>query len=150
MRQINFGLIFSFGLITVFFTLANTNPTTVHVLPGVEYTLPLAGLLLLAAGLGAVSAWFFAAWTGMLNNVEQFSKANEYEAQQCGSRNWRPTSAVTAPPLKPSWASSPQPPSARPVPRATTTTRRRSPMPAARPEAALATPVEDRYLAGKG
>ena len=82
MRQINFGLIFSFGLITVFFTLANTNPTTVHVLPGVEYTLPLAGLLLLAAGLGAVSAWFFAAWTGMLNNVEQFSKANEYEAQQ--------------------------------------------------------------------
>ena len=82
MLQINFGLIFSFGLITVFFTLANTSPTTVHVLPGVEYTLPLAGLLLLAAGLGAVSAWFFAAWTGMLNNVEQFSKANEYEAQQ--------------------------------------------------------------------
>ena len=30
MRQINFGLIFSFGLITVFFTLANTSPTTVH------------------------------------------------------------------------------------------------------------------------
>ena len=45
MRQINFGLIFSFGLITVFFTLANTSPTTVHVLPGVEYTLPLACLL---------------------------------------------------------------------------------------------------------
>ena len=82
MRQINFGLIFSFGLITVFFTLANTNPTTVHVLPGVEYTLPLAGLLLLAAGLGAVAAWFFAAWTGMLNNVEQFTKASEVEAQQ--------------------------------------------------------------------
>ena len=78
MRQINFGLIFSFGLITVFFTLANTNPTTVHVLPGVEYTLPLAGLLLLAAGLGAVSAWFFAAWTGMLNNVEQFSNCLLY------------------------------------------------------------------------
>ena len=82
MRQINFGLIFSFGLITVFFTLANTSPTTGHVLPGVEYTLPLAGLLLLAAGWGAGSAWFFAAWTGMLNNVEQFSKANEFEAQQ--------------------------------------------------------------------
>ena len=82
MRQINFGLIFSFGLITVFFTLANTNATTVHVLPGMEYTLPLAGLLLLVAGLGAVAAWFFAAWTGMLNNVDQFSKANEFEAQQ--------------------------------------------------------------------
>ena len=82
MRQINFGLIFSFGLITVFFTLANTNATTVHVLPGMEYTLPLAGLLLLVAGVGAIAAWFFAAWTGMLNNVDQFSKANEFEAQQ--------------------------------------------------------------------
>ena len=82
MRQINFSLIFAFGLITVFFTLENTAPTTVHVLPGVEYTLPLAGLLLLVAGFGAVSAWFFAAWTGMLNNVEQFSKASEFEAQQ--------------------------------------------------------------------
>ena len=82
MRQINFGLIFSFGLITVFFTLANTNATTVHVLPGMEYTLPLAGLLLLVAGVGAIAAWFFAAWTGMLNNVEQFSKANEFEAQR--------------------------------------------------------------------
>ena len=82
MRQINFGLIFGFGLITVFFTLENTEPTTVHILPGVNHTLPLAGLLLLVAGIGAISAWFFAAWTGMLNNVEQFSKASEFEAQQ--------------------------------------------------------------------
>ena len=80
MRQINFGLIFSFGLITVFFTLANTNATTVHVLPGMEYTLPLAGLLLLVAGFGAVAAWFFAAWTGMLNNVDQFSKRAAFAA----------------------------------------------------------------------
>ena len=82
MRQINFGLIFAFGLLMVFFTLENTAATTVHLLPGVQQTMPLAGLLLLVAGIGAVSAWFFAAWTGMLNNVEQFSKANEYEAQQ--------------------------------------------------------------------
>ena len=82
MRQINFGLIFAFGLLMVFFTLENTEPTTVHILPGVNQTLPLAGLLLLVAGIGAISAWFFAAWTGMLNNVEQFSKASEFEAQQ--------------------------------------------------------------------
>ena len=82
MRQINFGLIFGFGLITVFFTLETTTATTVHVLPGMDYTLPLAGLLLLVAGLGAASAWFFAAWTGMLNNVERFSQASEVEAQQ--------------------------------------------------------------------
>ncbi|QNJ30146.1 lipopolysaccharide assembly protein LapA domain-containing protein [Synechococcus sp. A15-24] len=82
MRQINFGLIFGFGLITVFFTLENTAPTTVHVLPGMNYTLPLAGLLLLVSGVGAVSAWFFAAWTGMLNNVERITQASEFEAQQ--------------------------------------------------------------------
>ena len=82
MRQINFGLIFGFGLITVFFTLENTASTTVHILPGMNYTLPLAGLLLLVAGLGAVSAWFFAAWTGMLNNVERITHASEFEAQQ--------------------------------------------------------------------
>ena len=82
MRQINFGLIFGFGLITVFFTLENTAPTKVQLLPGMNYTLPLAGLLLLVAGLGAVSAWFFAAWTGMLNNVNQLGKASEFEAQQ--------------------------------------------------------------------
>ena len=82
MRQINFGLIFGFGLLTVFFTLENTAPNTVHVLPGMNYTLPLAGLLLLVAGVGAVSAWFFAAWTGMLNNVERITQASEFEAQQ--------------------------------------------------------------------
>ena len=42
MRQINFGLIFGFGLITVFFTLENTAPTKVQLLPGLDYTLPLA------------------------------------------------------------------------------------------------------------
>ena len=82
MRQINFGLIFGFGLITVFFTLENTAPTTVQLLPGMDYTLPLAGLLLLVARLGAVAAWFFAAWTGMLSNVNQLSQATEFEAQQ--------------------------------------------------------------------
>ena len=32
MRQINFGLIFAFGLAMVFFTLENTSATTVHIL----------------------------------------------------------------------------------------------------------------------
>jgi len=82
MRQINFGLIFAFGLLMVFFTLENTTATTVHLLPGVQQTMPLAGLLLLVAGIGAVSAWFFAAWTGMLTNVDQLSNASEVEAQQ--------------------------------------------------------------------
>ena len=82
MRQINFTLIFSFGLLMVFFTLVNTAPTTVHVFPGMENTMPLAALLLVVAGLGATAAWLFASWSGMLNNVEQIKKAGEYEAQQ--------------------------------------------------------------------
>ena len=71
MRQINFSLIFIFGLGTVFFTLENTNPTTVNVLPWMHYTLPLAALLLLSAGIGAAAAWLFASWSGMLNTVER-------------------------------------------------------------------------------
>ena len=82
MRQVNFVLIFVFGLSTVFFTLENTAPTTVHVLPWLQYTTPLAALLLMAAGIGATSAWLFAAWSGMLNSVERFSNASEFDAQQ--------------------------------------------------------------------
>ena len=82
MRQINFSLIFFFGLSTVFFTLENTTATTVRILPGLQYTLPLAALLLVASGVGAAAAWLFATWSGMLNNVERFSNASEFEAQQ--------------------------------------------------------------------
>ena len=82
MRQINFGLIFAFGLAMVFFTLENNNATTVHILPGLQYTLPLAALLLVSSGVGAVSAWFFAAWSGMLNAVETLGREEEVHAQQ--------------------------------------------------------------------
>ena len=81
----------------------------------------------------------------MLNNVEQFSKANEYEAQQVRIQEleidlsrYRST-VETQLGLLPATTVS-----------ATTATRRRSPTPAARPEAALATPVKERYLTGKG
>ena len=82
MRHINFGLIFAFGLITVLFTLENTAPTTIHIVPKVKYTISPAGLLLLVAGIGAVSAWIFAAWTGLLTGVQLTSNASEFEAQQ--------------------------------------------------------------------
>ena len=82
MRQINFGLIFGFGLAMVFFTLENTTATTVRFLPGLDYTLPLAALLLVSAGVGAIAAWFFAAWSGMLNTVESVSRDEEAQAQQ--------------------------------------------------------------------
>jgi hypothetical protein len=81
MRQINFLLIFSFGLATVMFTLENTTPTTVHFLPGINSTLPLAALLLVAGGIGAIAAWIFAVWSGVVKKVESIQELGERQAQ---------------------------------------------------------------------
>jgi hypothetical protein len=82
MKQVNFLLIFSFGLATVMFTLENTTATTVHFLPGLKATMPLAALLLLVGGLGATAAWVFAVWTGVVRKVETMQSQSELEAQQ--------------------------------------------------------------------
>jgi hypothetical protein len=82
MKQVNFLLIFSFGLATVMFTLENTAATTVHVLPGLQATMPLAALLLLVGGIGATAAWVFAVWSGVVHKVETLRNRNEMEAQQ--------------------------------------------------------------------
>ncbi len=82
MKQLNFLLIFSFGLAMVMFTLENTAPTTVQFLPGVSATLPLAAMLLLVGGVGATAAWVFAVWTGVVRKVEAIQNQREVEAQQ--------------------------------------------------------------------
>ena len=82
MRQLNFLLIFSFGLATVMFTLENTSATTVHFLPGLSATLPLAALILLVGGIGATAAWIFAVWSGVVKKVEAIKVGGEQEAQQ--------------------------------------------------------------------
>jgi len=82
MRQLNFLLIFSFGLAMVMFTLENTAPTTVHFLPGMNTTLPLAALLLVVGGIGATAAWIFAVWSGVVRKVETLQSPEELEAQQ--------------------------------------------------------------------
>ena len=82
MKQLNFLLIFSFGLAMVMFTLENTAPTTVHFLPGLNGTLPLAALLLLVGGIGATAAWVFAVWTGVVRKVEAAQSQGEFVAQQ--------------------------------------------------------------------
>jgi uncharacterized integral membrane protein len=82
MKQLNFLLIFSFGLAMVMFTLENTAATTVQFLPGVSFTLPLAAMLLLVGGLGATAAWVFAVWSGVVRKVEQLQNQGEMEAQE--------------------------------------------------------------------
>jgi hypothetical protein len=87
MRQLNFLLIFSFGLARVMFTLENTAPTTVRFLPGVTATLPLAALLLLVGGIGATAAWIYAVWSGVVKKVEGLQSQEEQEAQQVRIRD---------------------------------------------------------------
>lgn len=82
MRQINFLLIFSFGLATVMFTLENTTATTVRFLPGVSLSMPLAALLLVAGGIGATAAWIFAVWSGVVRQVESLQTSRDQKAQQ--------------------------------------------------------------------
>ncbi len=82
MKQINFLLIFSFGLAMVMFTLENTAPTTVHFLPGLKATMPLAALLLVVGGVGATAAWVFTVWSGVVRKVETLQNQSTMEAQQ--------------------------------------------------------------------
>jgi hypothetical protein len=82
MKQLNFLLIFSFGLAMVMFTLENTAPTTVKFLPGLSATLPLAALLLVVGGIGATAAWVFAVWTGVVKRVESQLNPDERAAQE--------------------------------------------------------------------
>jgi hypothetical protein len=82
MKQLNFVLIFSFGLAMVMFTLENTAATTVTFLPGLTATLPLAAMLLVVGGIGATAAWVFAVWTGVVKRVESQISPSEVEAQQ--------------------------------------------------------------------
>ena len=87
MKQLNFVLIFSFGLAMVMFTLENTAPTTVRFLPGVTTTLPLAALLLVVGGIGATAAWVYAVWSGVVKKVETLQSQDDYEAQQVRIRD---------------------------------------------------------------
>jgi uncharacterized integral membrane protein len=63
MRQVNFVIIFISCLAFALFTIQNTEPSTIHIVPGVQVQAPIAVELLLAIGLGAVFAWIFSIWT---------------------------------------------------------------------------------------
>ncbi len=70
LRAFNFSLMFCLALITAYFTLENTASTTIHILPGVSRSLPIAALVIISSGVGACGAWFFASWTDKLRGDE--------------------------------------------------------------------------------
>jgi uncharacterized integral membrane protein len=66
MRQINFLIIFAMCLAVVLFSLENTEPVAVRIINNVQVQAPLAIVLLLAMGLGAILAWLFSIWARLL------------------------------------------------------------------------------------
>ncbi len=70
LKAVNFALMFVLAMSMVYFTLENTSPATVNVVPGVSASLPLAALLLIASGIGACGAWVFAGWSDKLRDSE--------------------------------------------------------------------------------
>lgn len=62
-QQINFSIIFVFGLALIIFSLENTEPATVKLVEGVQVQAPLSVELILAMGVGALLAWIFSVWS---------------------------------------------------------------------------------------
>lgn len=62
MRQVNFVLIFAICLLAVLFSLENPQPVPIQIIPGLKVQFPLCIELLLATGIGAVTAWSFNIW----------------------------------------------------------------------------------------
>ncbi|MBC6480266.1 MAG: LapA family protein [Hormoscilla sp. GM7CHS1pb] len=62
-QQINFLLIFVFGLALILFSLENTELVTVKLIEGIQVQAPLSVELILAMGVGAVVAWIFSVWS---------------------------------------------------------------------------------------
>ena len=69
-KAINFALMFGLALLTAYFTLENTASTTINIIPGISLSIPIAALVIFAAGFGACSAWSFVSWSDKLREQE--------------------------------------------------------------------------------
>ncbi len=81
MRQLNFVIIFIFCLALAVFTIQNTEPSTINLVPGVQVQAPIAVELLLALGLGAVLAWLFSVWTQLQRTLVSGQKVRQSNVQ---------------------------------------------------------------------
>ncbi len=74
MRQLNFVVIFIVALALVLFSLENTAPASIQIIPDLKVAAPIAVELILAMGLGAVLAWIFSVWSGLQKSIEMRNK----------------------------------------------------------------------------
>lgn len=77
MRQFNFVLIFALCLAIALFSIENTQPTMIRLVPGLQIQAPLAIALILAMGVGATVAWMFSLWSGLQSQVTIFRAKRE-------------------------------------------------------------------------
>ncbi|NUN65887.1 LapA family protein [Pseudanabaena biceps] len=74
MRQLNFIVIFAVVLGLVLFSLQNTSPASIQLLPQLKLEAPIAVELILSMGLGAVLAWIFSVWASLQKSIEMRNK----------------------------------------------------------------------------
>jgi uncharacterized integral membrane protein len=63
-------IIFVISLALVLFGIENTDPAVINIIPGKHIQAPLCVELILSMGIGAVMAWVFSVWTGVLSLME--------------------------------------------------------------------------------
>jgi uncharacterized integral membrane protein len=74
MRQLNFVVIFIVALALVLFSLQNTTPASIQIVPDLKVSAPIAVELILAMGLGAVLAWIFSVWSSLQKSIDMRNK----------------------------------------------------------------------------
>jgi uncharacterized integral membrane protein len=74
MRQLNFVVIFIVALALVLFSLQNTAPASIQIVPDLKVSAPIAVELILAMGLGAVLAWMFSVWSALQKSLDMRNK----------------------------------------------------------------------------
>ena len=82
MRQINFLIIFAFCLALVLFSLENTEPAAIRIIPEVQVQAPIAIELILAMGLGAVLAWFFGVWARLQQQLASYQVTRQIRSKE--------------------------------------------------------------------
>jgi lipopolysaccharide assembly protein A len=81
MRQLNFLLFFALCLALALFSIENTQPVAINIIPGFQTEAPLSIELLLAVGTGAMLAWIFSLWDQLQRQLESWKAQRELKLQ---------------------------------------------------------------------
>ena len=77
MRQLSFIFIFCLCLAFGLFSIRNSAPVAIELVPGLEIEAPLSVHLLFSLGLGAMLSWAIGLWGGIQNLFARFKNARD-------------------------------------------------------------------------